>query len=264
MKPRLVAYVALVSLAIGTAALSSRIALAQGGQGSPGQQSEQDRGKHGGQLSEQIDKALQAYEERMDRNLDQCRKELDQMKKELHDLIDLRINMALSVAELRAKSQMQGGGFGGGPYASQRPVADGSGYRPVAEGSRGGGSMRGDGEGLTRELQQIHNQLRSEIDQQQGQVTQLAAQLRGMQAQSKQAEQSGQGQGQDRGQRRGQGQGQGAGQGQGQGQDQGQGQGGPRGPREGRRGQQQQPGQQFGQPLRPNTPGQGGGQPGQP
>jgi PAX-interacting protein 1 len=245
MKPRLVACVALVSLAIGAVALSSRIALAQaqGGRGSQGQQSDQDRSGQGGQLSDQIDKALQAYEERMDKNLDQCRKELDQMKKELHELIDLRINMALSLAELRAKAQMQGGGAGGGVYASQRPVAEGSGYRTVG----GGGQGRGDGEGLSRELQQIHNQLRSEIDQQQGQVAQLASQLRGLQVQGQAGQQPGQGQGQ----RQGQGQGQGQNQGQGQGQNQGQGQAG-----QGQgQGQGQGPGGSRGQGRGPRGPG---------
>ncbi len=231
MKPRLMAYVALASLAIGAAAVSSKMALAQGGRGSQGQQSEQDRGGQAGQLSEQIDKALQAYQERMDKNLDQCRKELDQMKKELHELIDLRIDMALSLAELRAKAQMQsGGGFAVGPYASFRPVPEGEGYRSVAEGGRGGGHRHGDAEGMTRELQQLHGQLRSEIDQQQREIAQLAAQLRGLQQQGQLGQHPGPGRGQEPGQ----------------------GQGGPRGQREGRRGPQGQPGQ----------PGQGGGQPG--
>jgi hypothetical protein len=240
MKPRLMACVALVSLAIVGAALSARMALAQApgaGGGPQGQQSDQDRGGQRGPLSEQIDKALQAYEERLERNLDQCRKELDQMKKELHELIDLRINMALSLAELRAKSQMHGGGS----YASQRPVAEGDTYRSVAEGARrGGGPRRGEGSGLTRELQQIHNQLRSEIDQQQNQISQLATQLRGLQPQTQPDQQPGQSQEQGQGQ-----------------------QGGTRGPRdrEGRRGQRQQPGQPSGRPQS-NNPGQGGGQPG--
>ncbi len=40
-----------------------------------------------------------------------------------------------------------------------------------------------DNAGLARELQQIHNQLRSEIEQEQNQVAQLAAQLRAMKGQ---------------------------------------------------------------------------------
>jgi hypothetical protein len=226
MKPRLMAYVALASLATGAAAISSKMALAQGGRGSQGQQSEQDRGGRGGQLSEQIDKALQAYQERMDKNLDQCRKELGQMKKELHELIDLRIDMALSLAELRARAQMQGGGFAGAPYASFRPAAEAEGYRPIAEGGRGGGHRLVDAEGLKRELEQLHGQLRSEIDQQQREIAQLAAQLRGLQQQGQLGQHPGPGLGQE----------------------QGQSQGGPRGQGEGRRGPQ-------GQPDQPGQPG---------
>src|SRR5438270_13779001 len=133
----------------------------QRGRPSPGQQSEQDPGRPGGQASDTIDKALQAYEERLERNLDQCRKEMDQMKKELHELIDMRINMALSLAEHRARSQMQGGGFAaggpGGVHTAFRPTYEGGG-----QGAQGGGERGGDVAGLTRELQQLDTQLRSE------------------------------------------------------------------------------------------------------
>jgi hypothetical protein len=89
----------------------------------------------------------------------------------LHELIDLRIEMATSLAELRARGPMPGLGFGG----------PGS-----AEAARG----RGEGDvGLAHELQQIHNQLRSEVEQQQNQVAQLASQLRGMKRQGQQGTQ---------------------------------------------------------------------------
>lgn len=112
----------------------------------------------------------------MDRNLDKCRQELDQMKKELHELIDLRISMAMSLAELRARNPMPGMAFGG----LGTPTAS---YRQAREGGRGAqarGEGHADRSGLARELQQVHDQLRSEIDQQQNQIAQLASQLRGM------------------------------------------------------------------------------------
>jgi len=174
MKLRLFACVALAMVVTGASALSPRMALAQRGPGSTGQQSDQDRGRSGDQSAD-IDKALKAYEERMDRNLDKCRQEMDQMKKELHELIDMRINMAMSLAELRARNSMPGGS--GVSMASYRQATQGS------QGSQGRGEGGSDRSGLARELQQVHNQLRSEIDQQHNQIEQIASQLRGMKEQ---------------------------------------------------------------------------------
>jgi hypothetical protein len=140
---------------VGASALSSRRALAQGQKPEPAKERPEE-------YSADIDKALKAYDERMGRNLDKCRQDLAQLKKELHELIDLRLEMAMSVAELRAR------GPGG------------------AEAVRG----RGEGDvGLANELRQIHNQLRSEVEQQQNQVAQLASQLRGMKGQGQQGTQ---------------------------------------------------------------------------
>jgi hypothetical protein len=230
MKLRVFACVVLTMMMAVASALWSRMALAQNGSGGQGQQSEQDRGRSGGH-SAAIDKALRAYDERMDRNLDKCRKELDQMKKELHELVDLRLDMAMSLAELRSRNPMPGMGFGGPggtnpSHQLRRP--DGG------QGSPGHGEGGAESSALSREIQQIHNQLRSEIDQQQNQVAQLAAQLRELKGQGQQGQQRpgqqqpGQGgraqPGQNQGQSgRGQGQGQGRGQqGQGDGQKGGQ------------------------------------------
>jgi hypothetical protein len=161
MKPRLSACLALAMLALGAFAVSSRI-MAQEGQSSrnpaqkEGQPSAGDDKKQTSASSEEVDQALKAYEERMGRNLDQCRKEVDQMKKELHELIDLRVQMATSLAELRGKCQtpMEGG------FAS--------------EGAPNQSSM------MINEFAQLHNQIRNEVDQQRSQVAQLAAQLRAL------------------------------------------------------------------------------------
>jgi hypothetical protein len=164
MRLRLFACVALAMIVVGALAWSSTRALAQG------QKPEQGK-KQSGELSADIEKALKAYDERMGRNLDKSRQDLAQLKKELHELIDLRIEMATSLAELRARGPMPGMGFG-------RPGG--------AKAARG----RGEGdEGLAHELQQIHNQLRSELEQQQNQVAQLASQLRGMKQQGQQGSQ---------------------------------------------------------------------------
>ena len=112
MKMRLFVCVALAMMVAGASALSSGLALAQGEQAKGRSQQAERDGARSEDSSSSIDKALQAYDERMDRDLDKCRHDLEQMKKELHELIDLRLGMAMSVAELRARNSMQGGPFG--------------------------------------------------------------------------------------------------------------------------------------------------------
>jgi hypothetical protein len=115
-----------------------------------------------------IDKALKSYDERMGRNLDKCRQDLDHMKKELHELIDLRLEMAMALAELRTRGPMPGTAIGG-------PGLTEAARRQTREGSLGRGE---DNAGLAQELQQIHNQLRAEVEQQHNQGAQLVGQLR--------------------------------------------------------------------------------------
>ena len=119
MRPRLFVCLGLALVAVSASVMVSQRVLAQAGQPPQGQRSQDDQNRQRGQFSEEIDKALQSYEERMDRNLEQCRKELDQMKKELHELIDMHINLAMSLYELRAKMQVHGqGAMAGGPGAA--------------------------------------------------------------------------------------------------------------------------------------------------
>ncbi len=202
MKLRFFACVALALVVAGASALSSRMARAQAGRSGQGQSSELDRGRSAAHSAD-VDKALQAYDQRMDRNLDRCRHELDEMKKELHDLVDLRLSMAISLAELRARHATPGMGFSGtgAPDSSYRKAQEGGG-----QASQGRGETGEDTAALMREIQQIHNQLRSEIDQQQNQVTQLAAQLRELKGQGHQGQQPGQGRQAQQGQQPGQGQ----------------------------------------------------------
>ena len=112
------------------------------------------------------------------------------MKKELHELIDLRINMALSLAEIRAKA---GSATGASASAGAMPVHPqakhyaGTNY-PGAPGggspyARPGTKPQSSSSILGNELQQLHAQLRSEVDQQHNQVSQLVAQLRALQSQ---------------------------------------------------------------------------------
>jgi hypothetical protein len=201
MKPRLFVCLGLALVVVSASVMVSQSVLAQAGQPPQGQRSQDDQNRQRGQFSEQIDKALQSYEERMDRNLEQCRKELDQMKKELHELIDMRINLAMSLAELRAKMHLHGqGATAGGPGAAYVS----RGYAGVDGGGRGQGLQGNDGKHghsseLAGELQQLHNQLRAEVDQQQNQIAQLAAQLRTLRYQDQNQGQQGNPQGRRQG-----------------------------------------------------------------
>ena len=184
MKSRLLACAVASLLVVGASILASTHVLAQGGP--PAQKSE--AGRHNAQLSAEIDKALEAYESRSGHNLDQCRKEMEALKKELHELIDLRINMALSLAEIRAKAASATGASAGGipvhpqakPYAGTNYPGGSAGGSPYA---RPGSRPQSSSSILGNELQQLHAQLRAEVDQQQNQVSQLVAQLRALQSQ---------------------------------------------------------------------------------
>ena len=184
MKSRLLACAVASLLVVGASILASTHVLAQGGP--PAQKSE--AGHQNAQLSAEIDKALEAYESRSGHNLDQCRKEMEALKKELHELIDLRINMALSLAEIRAKAAPATGASAGGiPVHPQAKHYAGSNYPGASAGgspyARPGGRPQSSSSILGNELQQLHAQLRAEVDQQQNQVSQLVAQLRALQSQ---------------------------------------------------------------------------------
>jgi hypothetical protein len=175
MKPRLFACIAVSMLVLVASVLSAGMALARGGPAGQEQKSEQDRGRSEGHFAD-VDQALRAFDERTHKNLEKCREELGQMKKDLHELIDMRISMALALAELRDRNPMPVEGEGVFAYRKD------GGQRP-REREDGGP----DHSGLARELQQLHSQLRAEIEQQHNQVAQLAAQLRALKSQDQHA-----------------------------------------------------------------------------
>ena len=204
MKSRLLACAVATLLVLGTSIFVSTHVLAQGGLATHGSQ---DSSHQNSEISAEIDKALEAYEERSGRNVDQCRKEMEQLRKELHELIDLRIKMALSLAEIRARAatklsqaevhtrsdmtsdtalraqrQPQGNPYIGTNY----PGASTKGSPNAWPGNR----PQAYSTALSSEVQQLHAQLRSEVDQQQSQVAQLVTQLRTLQDQLSQRQDS--------------------------------------------------------------------------
>ena len=160
MRPRLFACLGLALVVASATVMVSQRVLAQAGQQPQGQRSQDDQNRQKGQFSEDIDKALRSYDERMDRNLEQCRKELDQMKKELHELIDMRINMAMALYELRAKMHVHGQGAMAGVPGSASVCAVTPGWGGGrGQGSQGNNSRHGHSWEMAGELQQLHNQL---------------------------------------------------------------------------------------------------------
>jgi chromosome segregation ATPase len=213
-RPLLASLAVGLGLACGAYALSPAWAQApaqpwggQGGGNAQREQSPRDRDDDSSDpASQKIEKALQTYEsfkEKSGPNLDQTRKEIERLRDELIEIVKLRSDMALSLAEIRAEMTANTGQGGmaqlGGGYAAQ---GSGGGY---AGGGGGGGYPAGYGgvmsgrspgsredrqalrrEALARELRQLQEQLRNEVEQSRVQADQLVAQMRDIRNQQRQ------------------------------------------------------------------------------
>ncbi len=116
--------------------------------------------------SDDVSQALAAYEER---KLEHCRKEIEEMKKELHELIDLRFKIATSLSDYRCKLE----------------TAASAG---AAKHTEGDDAKQKHNETQARELDQLHSQLQSEIDGQHKLIAQLGTQLQTLKQQIEQAQ----------------------------------------------------------------------------
>lgn len=171
----------IVGTSLSCAVLTVAAAIAQ----DPGDsRSAQDRdaGARAGDSAQKIERAIRAYEDRAAQDLDRTRKDLDRMRKELGELTDLRLDVAIAVAELRA--EMAGSGIvnagmpGAGPQALPG-AAPGS--KPSDQEHR---NQRASA--LNQQLRMIHDQVRAEIHQARAQTDQLVAELRALRAQQHQ------------------------------------------------------------------------------
>jgi hypothetical protein len=135
------------------------------------------------EAAQKIDKTIQAYQSRSVQDLDQTRKDLDRMRKELRELLELRIDMAISAAELRADVMNPG-------YPRGNTSSASAGYPGSAENQAGEKSERDrqnqEAAAVTQELRQVQDLLRSEIQQARNQTDQFVAQLRDLRAQYRQ------------------------------------------------------------------------------
>jgi len=189
----------LASLFFGTGLVCAAYALAPARAQDKGNKPESGSAKdheEGGEesSSRKLEKALHDYQDRSARDLEQTRKDLDRMRKELSELIDLRIDMAISAAELRAAVGTPGmsPGYPGAPGIMGAPTQFSPGYPSPGMGSAGAGSeadrQHRRAAALNQELRQVQDALRSEIQQTRSQTDQLVTQVRLLRAQHRQRE----------------------------------------------------------------------------
>jgi archaellum component FlaC len=166
-------------------------------QSRPGHDQNQNRDRLDQDASERIDKALQTYQtyrERKEPNVDQMRKEIEELSNELRDLVKLRVDMAVSLAEIRADVQASGTSMPGmppqglpihpgpgGPQANFSGQTQGTGEQLTKDDSR---ALRK--EYLARELKRLEDQLRQEIEQAQSHADHLVAEIRDLRAHQRQ------------------------------------------------------------------------------
>ncbi|MGO9596552.1 MAG: hypothetical protein ACLP7Q_00860 [Isosphaeraceae bacterium] len=116
--------------------------------------------------SEDVGQALNSYEER---KLDHCHKELDNAKKELHELLDLRLMMLHTLAEERLKLQMAVAGVPSGHSDAAHSCAE---HNAV----------------LAKELFQIHSALQIEIEAEHKHIAELGSQIHSLKEQIEKAQ----------------------------------------------------------------------------
>ena len=118
--------------------------------------------------SEDVAQALNSYEER---KLDHCQKQLENAKKELHELLDLRLMMLNTLAEERLKLQMAVAGVPSGHSDTNHSCAE----HHAA---------------LAKELAQLHSALQVEIEAEHKQIAELDSQIRSLKQQLEKAQHS--------------------------------------------------------------------------
>jgi hypothetical protein len=145
-----------------------------------GERRDRDGEKGPGAPSEGLERALksfQEYREGTGKGVEQSRKEIDRLVRELTSLIEMRYQMAVALASHRAETQQE--------FGQPQPEAPSPGASPgqaTEEGVVKESSIRRL-EAIARELEQVQNQVRNEIAQARGQAEMLAAQIRAVREQ---------------------------------------------------------------------------------
>jgi hypothetical protein len=170
-----------MGLACGALALAPALAAAQQTRGSrTGSSQDRDDGRE--DPAKKIDRAIESYESRASQDLDQTRKDIDRMRKELGDLVELQLDLAISLAELQAelRAQMVSVDTAGGDGDSSSSGQPSSSTLQERQRVR---AME-----LGRELRQVQDSLRNLVAQKRGETDQLVAQLRNLRAEQRRME----------------------------------------------------------------------------
>jgi len=162
-------------------ALTSVTALAADKPEPPAQPSA-PQGREAGETdpARRIDKAIAAYESRADQELDQIRKDVTRLRKELSELGDLQIDLTLSLAELQAEIRV---------LATPRSAAGGDDSSPGSSATPTSSTQERQRLRcleLARELRQVQETLRTLVQQKRNETDQVIIQLRNLRTQQRQ------------------------------------------------------------------------------
>jgi hypothetical protein len=129
--------------------------------------------------AQRIDKAIAAYELRSDQDLDLIRREIARQRKELTELSDLQIDLAVSLAELQAEIRV---------LATSRGAVSGDDSPSAAAAATNTPQERQRLRAieLARELRNVQESLRALVQQKRNETDQVVIQLRNLRAQQRQ------------------------------------------------------------------------------
>jgi hypothetical protein len=128
-----------------------------------------------------IDKAILAYESRVDQEIDQTRKEINRLQKELSEMVELQFGLVIALAELQAEMKAQQLVAVAEREASPSPGESGAAASNQAEERRRLRCLE-----LNRELRAVLDNLRGMVSQKRSETDQLVLQLRNLRVQQRQ------------------------------------------------------------------------------
>jgi chromosome segregation ATPase len=134
----------------------------------------QDRNEGTESPAKRIDRAIELYQSRSEQDLEQTRKEIAALRKELGELVGLQFDMAVSLAEMQAELRAQAADVNPGPEKASSAEDQERKRMHAME--------------LDRELRQVKDHLRAAVQQRRSEVDQLVSQLRNLRTQQRKME----------------------------------------------------------------------------
>jgi hypothetical protein len=126
-----------------------------------------------------IDQAILAYESRADQELDQTRKDIARLQKELGDMVELQFGLAISLAELQAEMRVQAATAAAADLSAES-AGSGASAANQADEQRRLRTLE-----LSRELRAVMENLRGVVSQKRNETDQLIVQLRNLRAEQR-------------------------------------------------------------------------------